>query len=234
MNVVTLLKNDHRKVERLFERYARASDEGGKRKVLAEITRELAVHMVAEERALYPVVRTSIEDGPALAKEAVDEHESAKGLLAELSSGQPGTFDADAKVATLRQAVDHHVKEEEREIFPEMSKKLGTRRLNEIGAQVAREKLSAPATPSKATAAKSPGTSILGMAEAATQRVTRMFQGDGAQTRSGSRAATKRPARGSAKLAAKKRSVGKKKSVAKKRSVAKRSVAKKKAAVKRK
>src|SRR5688500_6153551 len=120
--------------------------------------------MVAEERAVYPVVRTSNKNGQARAREAVDEHESTRVLLAELSSGQPGTFDADAKVATLRQAIDHHVKEEEREIFPEMSKVLGARRLNEIGAQVAREKKSAPAAPAKGTAAKSPGASILGMA----------------------------------------------------------------------
>ena len=225
MNVVTLLKNDHRKVEKLFARYAKAPAEGGKRKILGEITRELSVHMVAEERVLYPVLRTSIERGPALAKEAVEEHESAKALLAELSGGQPGTFDADAKVATLRQAIDHHVKEEEREIFPAMSKKLGERRLNEIGAQLARDKKSAPASPARAKAAQSPGMSIRGIAEAATQRVTRMFQPSGPRpARSAPRKTTKRPARGSVKLAAKKRSVAK----------GKKSVAKKKASVKRK
>lgn len=223
MNVVTLLKNDHRKVEKLFERYANAPDEDRKRQVLGEITRELSVHMVAEERVLYPVLRTSIERGPELTKEAVEEHESAKGLLAELSRGQPGTFDADAKVATLRQAIDHHVKEEEREIFPAMAKKLGERRLNEIGVQLARDKKSAPATPARAKAAKSPGTSILGMAEAATQRVTRMFQPSGPRpARSAPRKTVKRPTRSSVKAGAKKRSVAGKKSVAKKKASVKR------------
>ncbi|MGH7804284.1 MAG: hemerythrin domain-containing protein [Candidatus Binatia bacterium] len=223
MNVISLLKTDHRKVERLFERYGKTSDVARKRKILDELTRELSVHMVAEERVLYPVVRTSIEDGPALAKEAVEEHDSAKALLAELADRAPDTFDADAKVATLRQAVDHHVKEEEREIFPEMAKVLGAQRLSQIGAQLERDKKSAPVRPSKATAAKSPGASILGMAEAATQRVTRIFQSEAPSRRpTKSSGAIRQTGRPSVKTAAKKRAVAKKRVATAKRKVAKR------------
>ena len=203
MNVISILKADHRKLERLFERHRNAT-ESGKQKVLAQITAELTVHMVAEEKALYPLLRTGIEDGRALVAEAVKEHEEAKALLAELARGAPGTFDADAKVATLRQAVDHHVKEEEREIFPEMAKTFGAKRLNGIGAEVARAKKSAPARPASARAAKSPGASMLGMAEAARDRVTSIFQAKEKKP-ARARTSTRRRARPVRKTAAKKR-----------------------------
>jgi hypothetical protein len=111
------------------------------------------------------------------------------------------------------------VKEEEKEMFPDLAKAVGAKRLNEIGAQLARDKKTAPRRPSKATAAKSPGASLLGMAEAATQRVTRMFQANASpQTRTaGSRKATRRTARPGVKVAAKKRAVAKKRVGAKRK-----------------
>jgi iron-sulfur cluster repair protein YtfE (RIC family) len=201
MNAISLLKADHRKLERLFERH-RGAAEAGKRKVLDLITAELTAHMVAEEKVLYPILRTGIEDGRDLVDEAVKEHDEAKALLAELARREPGSFDADAKVATLRQAVDHHVREEEGEIFPEMAKSFGVKRLNGIGTALARAKKSAPTRPATTRAAKSPGASILGLAEAARDRVTSIFQ---AKERKPARASTRRRARPMRKKPAKKR-----------------------------
>src|SRR5262245_4139408 len=82
MNALTLLKRDHRNVESLFERYRSAST--GKSEILRHITQELSMHMDAEERELYPVLRMSISDGDDLMKDAVKEHEEARGLLADL------------------------------------------------------------------------------------------------------------------------------------------------------
>lgn len=175
MNAITLLKSDHRKAERLFERYREAT-ETTKQKLLAQLTKDLMAHMVAEEKVLYPALRTGIEDGPSLVDEAVREHEEAKGLLADLASGQPGTFDVDAKVATLRRAIDHHVKEEEQEIFPEMEKSFERKRLLEIGAQVEKAKRSAPDRPPATHKQKSPGATLGGVAEAAKNRLTSLFQ----------------------------------------------------------
>ena len=132
MNVITLLTNDHRTVEALLERYRSATNEA-KRPLLDEITRELTKHMDAEESVLYPLLRTSIPRGEELMAEAVEEHKKAKGLLAELQSTEAGSFDMDSRVATLRGAIQHHVREEEGTIFPEMQKSLEDALLEELG-----------------------------------------------------------------------------------------------------
>ncbi len=173
MNAIRLLENDHRKVEGLFERYRTTSD--GKREIVEGIARELSIHMAAEEKEFYPVIRTAIPDGASLVRDAVKEHQEAKGLLAELAKLDLGTFDMDAKVATLRKAIEHHVKDEEEEIFPKVAKALGTKRVDELGSRIERAKKSAPTRPDPAAAAHSPGTSLTGTAWAAADRLANYF-----------------------------------------------------------
>jgi hemerythrin superfamily protein len=169
MDAITLLKNDHRKVEALFERYRSAPRE--KRAVLAEITRALSAHMDAEEKELYPVLRTSIDDGPRLMNDAVSEHQEARALLADLAQASDGSFDMDAKVATLRRAIEHHVSDEEEEIFPKTRQTLPATRLAAIGARIEAAKRSARRSPPPSAARRSPGASLGGMVSAAADRV---------------------------------------------------------------
>ena len=91
MDAITRLENDHRKVESLFERYRSVLD--GKAHIVAEITRQLSAHMDGEEKELYPVLRTAIEDGASLMADAVKEHQEARGLLAELARVEDGSFE---------------------------------------------------------------------------------------------------------------------------------------------
>jgi hemerythrin superfamily protein len=175
MNAVTLLKKDHRSVERLFEGYRAATK--GKRVIVEEITRQLSAHMAAEERELYPVLRRAIDNGPALMSDAEKEHSEARGLLMELSSLEEGSFEMDAKVATLRGAIAHHVKDEEEEIFPKAERTLGDDALSDLGMRIARAKRSAPKRPSRSAAKHSPGTSATGVASAAFDRMKRVFAG---------------------------------------------------------
>jgi hemerythrin superfamily protein len=175
MNAVALLKKDHRSVERLLDRYRAATK--GKRTIVEEITRQLSAHMAAEERELYPVLRRAIDNGPALMSDAEKEHSEARGLLSELKSLEEGSFAMDAKVATLRGAIAHHVKDEEEEIFPNAERTLGADALNDLGMRIARAKRSAPKRPSRSAAKRSPGTSVAGVASAAVDRVNRMFAG---------------------------------------------------------
>jgi hemerythrin superfamily protein len=173
MNAVTLLKQDHRKVESLFERYRSAIE--GKAEILLDITRELSRHMDAEERELYPVLRTSIPDGESLMNDAVTKHKEARGLLVDLSRADAGSFDMDAKVATLQRAIDHHVRDEEDEIFPKAQEALGKKRLEELGGRIAKAKKSAPQRPASSAARSSPGSSVGGMITAATDRVKNLL-----------------------------------------------------------
>ena len=173
MNAIRLLENDHRQVEGLFERYRVTTD--GKREIVEGIARELSIHMAAEEKEFYPVIRTAIPDGKSLVRDAVKEHQEAKGLLAELAKLDLGTFDMDAKVATLRKAIEHHVKDEEEEIFPKVAKALGTKRVDELGSRIERAKKSAPTRPDPAAAVHSPGTSLTGTVSAAADRLANYF-----------------------------------------------------------
>jgi hypothetical protein len=80
-----------------------------------------------------------------------------------------------AKVATLRKAIEHRVKDEEEQIFPKVTKALGTKRVDELGSRIERAKKSAPKRPDAAAVAHSPGTSLTGTASAAADRLTNYF-----------------------------------------------------------
>jgi len=178
MNAVTLLKRDHRNVEKLFERYRSAAEARAKRGSLDALTRELTMHMDAEERELYPVLRGSIADGPSLMNDALKEHQEARALLAELANADVSAFDTDARVATLRRAIDHHVSDEEDEIFPKAQASLGKKRLDELGARIARAKRSAPQRPPASAARNAPAASVGGILSAAGDRVKNLFSGE--------------------------------------------------------
>jgi hemerythrin superfamily protein len=175
MNVITLLTKDHRKVESLFERYRSLSTPQAKQRVLDQVSRELSVHMAAEERELYPLLRRSISDGSSRMEEAEKEHSEAKASIADLMTAEPGTFDMDAKVATLMKAIQHHVSEEEGEIFPKMKESFDRARLAELGRKIVKAKSSAPELPPRSAARRASGPSIRGMAAAATDRIRNLF-----------------------------------------------------------
>jgi len=209
MDAITLLKSDHRKVERMLQRYRSAN--GNKAAIVRQITAELTAHMDAEERELYPVLRTALEDGPSLMEDAVKEHGEARGLLAELARGQEGSFDMDAKVATLRRAIEHHVKDEEQEIFPKMRQTLPKSRVQEIGARIARAKATAPKQPSPREAQKSPGSSVGGIVSAATDRGANLLMppAEKPRRRAARRTVKQRPKRAAARTRTRKTTVKK-------------------------
>lgn len=176
MNAARLLKRDHRNVEALFDEY-RFAPPDSKRTILENITCELTKHMLAEEGVLYPALGTFVPDGEILMEDAVEEHKEAKGLLAELENAEAGSFEMDSKVATLRRAIDHHVRREEGEIFPKLEQMLGATQLEELGAEIESAKQSAPIRPPASAIEDSPGTSVAGMATAAVDRLKNAVSG---------------------------------------------------------
>jgi Hemerythrin HHE cation binding domain. len=172
MDAASLLKQDHRQVESLLEQY-RAATANSKQALLGEITRELSRHMEAEEAVLYPVLRTAVPDGESLMEDAVEEHNEAKGLLAELEDMEIGSLAADSKVATLRKAIEHHVQEEEEEIFPMMLESLSRSRLEDLGKEIEDAKKSAKDRPPRSATKDSPGSSVAGIVTAAKDRLAK-------------------------------------------------------------
>ena len=124
-NAITLLKADHKAVEKLFKQFEKMkSDEDAqdeKTELVAQICKELTIHTQIEEEILYPMVRAAIDDGD-LMDEAQVEHASAKDFIEQLQSMQPDDECYDAKVTVLGEYVMHHVKEEEEEMFPKAKK----------------------------------------------------------------------------------------------------------------
>jgi len=112
-DAIALLKQDHRTVEDLFAQFEKASGEGRKQKLAAQICLELSVHAAIEEEIFYPACEGKVEDD--LLKESYVEHDAAKVLIAEISagSGQSDEF-FDSKVKVLQEEIEHHVEEEEK------------------------------------------------------------------------------------------------------------------------
>ncbi|RST30897.1 hemerythrin domain-containing protein [Sphingomonas ginkgonis] len=110
-DAVTLLKDDHRKVEDLFKEYQDAKGDGRKEKLARQICLELIVHTKLEEEIFYPACEGKVEEADL--KEAFVEHDAAKLMIAEIEKGEPSDDFYDAKVKVLQEEIEHHVKEEE-------------------------------------------------------------------------------------------------------------------------
>lgn len=111
-DAIALLKEDHDKVEQLFEDFEKASGDGRKEKIAKQICLELTIHAQIEEEIFYPACDGKIEDD--LLKEAYVEHDAAKLLIVEIEAGEPSDEFYDAKVKVLKEEIEHHVEEEEK------------------------------------------------------------------------------------------------------------------------
>jgi hemerythrin superfamily protein len=122
-DAITLLTEDHEHVKSLFEQYEELGDRAHitKQKLALQICEELTKHATAEEEIFYTAVREATKDDDML-DEAIVEHASAKDLIAQIISMEATDELYDAKVKVLGELIDHHVKEEEDEMFPKARK----------------------------------------------------------------------------------------------------------------
>ena len=123
-DIVQLLTAEHREVEAMFQHYHQLAEAGGKgdeRMLLAsQICVALTLHTQVEEEILYPAARTVLASDGDLVDEAYVEHASAKSLVAQLKTMTSDQPLFDAKVKVLGEYVDHHVREEEDQLFPRL------------------------------------------------------------------------------------------------------------------
>jgi iron-sulfur cluster repair protein YtfE (RIC family) len=121
MDAVALLIADHNRVRGLIARYEEAHDNDDLResaKLVAKIVEELDVHMTIEEEVFYPAIHDLKDEIGETVDEGVEEHHVAKILIKELGSLEPTDETWAAKVTVLIESVEHHVDEEEEELFP--------------------------------------------------------------------------------------------------------------------
>jgi hypothetical protein len=112
-DAITLLREDHRKVEELFKQFEEARGDGRKEKLAHEICLDLSVQTALEEEIFYPACEGKVDED--LLKESYVEHDAAKLLIAEIEAGK-GESDEffESKVKVLREQIEHHVEEEEK------------------------------------------------------------------------------------------------------------------------
>jgi hemerythrin-like domain-containing protein len=124
-DAIALLTADHKSVKALFKKFDELMDEEDadeqKAALVEQICNELTIHAQVEEEIFYPAVRQSIEDDD-LMDEADVEHASAKDLIGQLEGISPGDDHYDAKVTVLGEYINHHVEEEEGEMFEKARK----------------------------------------------------------------------------------------------------------------
>jgi hypothetical protein len=125
-DAIKLLKDDHAAVQKLFDKYEKGHHrmtDAQKKSLADEICQMLTVHTQMEEEIFYPAcLEAEIKEAEDLMAEAKVEHQSAKDLIAKIEDGRPGGAEYDAWVIVLGEYIKHHVKEEHKEIFPEVRK----------------------------------------------------------------------------------------------------------------
>lgn len=123
-DAIAMLMADHKKVKKLFSDFDKLKDEGSdedKSVIVEQICNALKIHTELEEEIFYPAVRKAIDDSD-LMDEALVEHAGAKELIVQLEDASPDDELYDAKVTVLGEQIDHHVKEEEGQMFPKAKK----------------------------------------------------------------------------------------------------------------
>ncbi|ABE33511.1 hemerythrin HHE cation binding domain protein [Paraburkholderia xenovorans LB400] len=123
-DALAFLEADHRAVEKLFTAFKKADDDLEAKAALAQrACEELTIHAMLEEELLYPAAQEALPDSDKVdVEEAYVEHYLVKSLIAKFETLKAGDKGFDATFKVMSEMVDHHVEEEEQELFPELRK----------------------------------------------------------------------------------------------------------------
>jgi len=136
MKATDLLKRQHKEVKSLFKKLESTDNARMRRQLMTEIARALEGHTAIEEEIFYPAVReVESQKAEEMVLEAYEEHHVVKLVLAELPQVNPEDERFEAKMTVLSELVEHHVEEEEKEMF-KLAQKLGKDELEELGEQM--------------------------------------------------------------------------------------------------
>jgi iron-sulfur cluster repair protein YtfE (RIC family) len=145
MLATDILKQDHREAENLMAQLEKASgQENGAsyRPIFEQLQTALHKHMMVEEEIFYPAVKPA-DDLEDQVVEAYDEHAEVKALLAQMNELDPATPEFQDALATMKAGIEHHVAEEEGEMFPTAEEELGAARMEELGRLIQQQKTEA-------------------------------------------------------------------------------------------
>ncbi len=137
MDAFTLLKTDHKTVAGIMEKIEATTERAvkGRDELFTQLKTELDIHAEIEEKILYPVLEKA-EETHDISLEAYEEHRIVKQLLSELEAEPKDAEEWTAKFTVLKENVEHHVEEEEGEMFKKARKVLSQEEIDELGARL--------------------------------------------------------------------------------------------------
>ena len=135
MNVLDLLTQDHQKVRQLFEQVQQIRDNDEKKELFDQIDTELAVHAEIEETIFYPALEEH-DELKDMVRESREEHEQVEQLLLEIEDLATEDTDFTSQLAQLEKTVEHHVAEEEEEMFPKVREIFDKAALERLGKEL--------------------------------------------------------------------------------------------------
>lgn len=156
MNAIDLLIKQHRELEGFMDEWMDADSEDKRRELLVRAGDHLSLHLASEEQVFFPTVKAKCTEDKLL--ESLEEHLSLKRLLADLialtESPMEKTFEA--KFHVLQEQCEHHHKEEEEDLFPNVRKLFDDRDLDSLGEEILalQKRMSAKGEPREAMAAQ--------------------------------------------------------------------------------
>jgi iron-sulfur cluster repair protein YtfE (RIC family) len=128
-DAIDLLKEDHKRVQKLFKEFGKADRSDGEalQEIVETACMELQIHAMVEEEIFYPAVRARLpqEKLQLLLNKPEVEHEAAEDIIAKLQELEPDDEMYTAYFTVLSEQVKHHIKEEEKTLFPEVKKHTG-------------------------------------------------------------------------------------------------------------
>jgi len=140
MNAIDLLKADHEKVKGILSQLSESTDRALKKRVelLDKLEMEITIHTQLEEQILYPAFKEAGgKEQDEMYYEAKEEHRTVDSLvLPDLKSTDPSTPEFAGRVKVVKELLEHHIEEEETEMFPQAKKLLGKAKLDELGEQM--------------------------------------------------------------------------------------------------
>ncbi|WP_085708309.1 MULTISPECIES: hemerythrin domain-containing protein [unclassified Pseudomonas] len=140
MNAIDLLKADHEKVKGILSQLSESTDRALKKRVdlLDKLEMEITIHTQLEEQILYPAFKEAGgKEQDEMYYEAKEEHRTVDSLvLPDLKSTDPSTPEFAGRVKVVKELLEHHIEEEETEMFPMAKKLLGKAKLDELGQQM--------------------------------------------------------------------------------------------------
>ncbi|WGK60782.1 hemerythrin domain-containing protein [Halopseudomonas sp. SMJS2] len=144
MNAIELLKADHETVKQLLEEISATTERAVKKReeLLQKIKLELTIHTTIEEEDFYPAFKEAgAKDELKMYHEAKEEHRAVEALvLPDLLNTEPGSVEFSGRIKVLKELLEHHIEEEEQEMFTDAAKLMSKEQLETLGKQMEEKK----------------------------------------------------------------------------------------------